>query len=58
MVMSREVGDIGFYKYEDAYKKIRETNKEKRDMLTNINNYLMNTTIATITDNGDKSPRH
>ena len=32
-VMNREVGNIGWFKYEEAFQKIRETNKEKRAVL-------------------------
>ena len=32
-VMNREVGNIGWFKYDEAFQKIRETNKEKRAVL-------------------------
>ena len=32
-VMSREVGNIGWFTFEEAFQKIRETNKEKRNVL-------------------------
>lgn len=40
-VMNREVGDIGFFTYDKAYAKIRETNAEKRELLTKINDYFV-----------------
>ena len=35
-VMSREVGDIGFYPYETGILKLRSTNREKRNMFANL----------------------
>lgn len=35
-VMSREIGDIGWYLYEDACEKIRSSNTEKRALLARI----------------------
>jgi 8-oxo-dGTP pyrophosphatase MutT (NUDIX family) len=35
-VMNREVGGIGWFTYDDAFQKIRETNVEKRALLTSL----------------------
>lgn len=35
-VMSREVGNIGWFPYDEAFLKIRETNSEKRNVLTTL----------------------
>jgi len=35
-VMSREVGNIGWFTFEEAFAKIRETNREKRALLTDL----------------------
>jgi 8-oxo-dGTP pyrophosphatase MutT (NUDIX family) len=43
-VMTREVGNIGWFSYDTAYARIRETNKEKRDMLTRIHAQLTDKT--------------
>jgi 8-oxo-dGTP pyrophosphatase MutT (NUDIX family) len=40
-VMNREVGNIGWFTYESAHARIRETNKEKREMLTQIHTQLV-----------------
>lgn len=40
-VMNREVGNVGWFIYETAHSLIRETNKEKRDMLTRIHTQLV-----------------
>jgi len=41
-VMRREVGDIGWFTYEEALEKIRPTNKEKRDILLSLHNRFAN----------------
>lgn len=40
-VMSREVGGIGWFSYEAALNKIRETNTEKRALLTRLHTRIM-----------------
>lgn len=39
-VMNREIGDIGWFQYDTAISKIRTTNKEKRDLLTDLHTRL------------------
>jgi 8-oxo-dGTP pyrophosphatase MutT (NUDIX family) len=39
----KEVGDIGFFSYEEAVKKIRNYHKEKKKILQELNEYLLNT---------------
>lgn len=46
-VMSREVGDIGWFPFEVAYTKIRETNKEKRAMLGCLHHRIMSEDLGT-----------
>lgn len=41
-VMSREVGNIGWFPYDRAYELIRETNPEKRELLKRIHTELSN----------------
>lgn len=41
-VMSREVGNIGWFTYEEAFQKIRETNAEKRKVLTALHARVTN----------------
>lgn len=40
-IMTREIGDIAWFSYSDAIDHIRPTNKEKREMLTKIHNYVI-----------------
>lgn len=42
-IMNREVGNIGWFTYEFAHARIRETNKEKRTMLAQIHTQLTDT---------------
>jgi 8-oxo-dGTP pyrophosphatase MutT (NUDIX family) len=44
-VMSREVGDIGWFPYEVAYEKIRFTNSEKRAVLQTVNSNIITTSL-------------
>lgn len=44
-VMNREVGNIGWYSYEDAFNLIRATNTAKREMLTRLHTYIQSATI-------------
>lgn len=39
-VMSREVGNIGWFSYDEAIQKIRNTNSAKRDMLTRLHTHV------------------
>ena len=41
-VMNREVGAIGWFSFEEAYLKIRSTNKEKRVLLATLHYKIMN----------------
>jgi 8-oxo-dGTP pyrophosphatase MutT (NUDIX family) len=41
-VQTREVGDIGWFSFEDAYLKIRETNPEKRAVLGRVHARVLN----------------
>jgi 8-oxo-dGTP pyrophosphatase MutT (NUDIX family) len=41
-VMSREVGNIGWFTYEEAFQKIRETNSEKRRVLSSLHKRIQN----------------
>jgi 8-oxo-dGTP pyrophosphatase MutT (NUDIX family) len=41
-VMNREVGAIGWFSFEEAYLKIRTTNKEKRALLAELHYKIMN----------------
>lgn len=43
-VMSREIGDIGWYPFETAYLKIRSTNAEKRALLGRVHHCIMSET--------------
>lgn len=40
-VMNREVGAIGWFSFEDAYVKIRNTNKEKRALLAKLHHQIL-----------------
>lgn len=44
-VMSREVGNIGWFSYKDSFQRIRDTNVAKRDMLTRIHTFLQSEDI-------------
>lgn len=44
-VMQREVGNIGWFTYEEALQKIRETNVEKRRVLSSLRERVMSDTI-------------
>lgn len=46
-VMSREVGDIGWFTFEEAYSHIRTTNKEKRKLLEILHTKLVSTELHT-----------
>ena len=39
--MNREVGAIGWFQFEEAYLKIRSTNKEKRGLLAKLHYQIM-----------------
>jgi 8-oxo-dGTP pyrophosphatase MutT (NUDIX family) len=47
-VMSREVGNIGWFSYEEAFHKIRETNKEKRVVLTTLHTRVQSESLNTV----------
>lgn len=44
-IMNREVGNIGWYPYADAFELIRESNKEKRAMLTQLHSMITTTDL-------------
>ena len=46
-VMNREVGNIGWFSYENAFQKIRPTNNEKRNVLTKLHTRLQSETMLT-----------
>lgn len=47
-VMSREIGDIGWFTFEEALKKIRETNVEKRKVLNKLKDRIESESINLI----------
>jgi hypothetical protein len=40
--MSREIGNIGWFTYDEAFAKIRETNMEKRKVLELLRSRIQN----------------
>ena len=46
-VMSREVGNIGWFPFEEAYQKIRETNVEKRNVLSLLQSRVQKRNLLT-----------
>ena len=39
-IMNREVGNIGWFSFEEAFQKIRDTNSEKRNVLRNLHSRI------------------